>query len=158
MRLGALPGAAPTLALLGPPVLVTGCPRKGDIVPDRGLLGCVPGLASHALAPRPVRCLVDACALVGALHALLLPAYGLGGPGRGFWTAPRPVGFACALGVTARGLAESALALLAAASPAVIVRDHTSPGTSLVTAHGHGAALSSPLTGLGHGSGVGDLG
>ena len=64
-RLGALPGAAPTLALPGPPCHVTGSPGKGDVVPACGLVGRVPGLASRALAPRSVRGLVDACALAG---------------------------------------------------------------------------------------------
>ena len=58
------------------------------------------------------------------------------------------IGFARTLRVTTRGLDEKARALLAAAGPAMVVRDHVVPGTG----------RSSPLTGLGHGRGVGDLG
>ena len=132
-RLGALPGAAPALALPGPPCHMTGSPGMGDIVPARGLMGHLPSLASRALAPQAVHGLVDACALVRSLRAPPLPAYGLGGPGRSLRTAPGSVRFACALGVTARGLDERARALLAASGPAVIVRDRVVPGTSPVT-------------------------
>ena len=86
-----------------------------------------------------------------------LPACDLGSPGRGLRTAPGAVGFAHTLGVTACGLDESARVLLAAAGPAVIVRDCTVPGTGPVTVCGHGTGLSSPLTGLSHGRGVGNL-
>ena len=53
-RLGVLPGAAPTLALPGPSCHVQAVLRKGDVVPARGLVGRVAGLASRALAPRPI--------------------------------------------------------------------------------------------------------
>ena len=151
-RLGALPGAATALALPGPRSHMTGRPGKGDVVHARGLVDRVPGLASRALTPQLVRSHVDACALVGDHHALPLPMCGLGGPGRGLRTIPRAVGFDCTLGVTARGLARSTRALLAAAGPTVTVRDHTDPGT------GHGTGLSSPLSGFSHGRGVGGLG
>ena len=59
MKLGALPGAAPALAL----------PGMGDVVPTRSLIGRVPGLARRALTPRAVCGLADACALVGSFHA-----------------------------------------------------------------------------------------
>ena len=120
----------------------------GDVMPARGLVGCVPGLASRALTPQIVCGLLDVCALVGVLHAPTLPACGLG---RGLRTTPGAVSFARVLGVTARSL-------LAAAGPAVIVRDHAVRGTSPVAVRGHGTVLSSPLTGLSHGRGVGDLG
>ena len=129
-------GAAPTLTLPGPPCHMTGSLGKGDVVPAHGLVGRVPGLASSTFAPRPARGLVDACALTRALHAPLLPACGLSGPGPGpgLRTAPEAVGFARALRVTARSLDESAPALLAAAGPAVIVHNHVVPGFS----HGRG--------------------
>ena len=76
----------------------------GNVVPARGLVGRVPGLASRALDPWTVRGLVDVCALIGALHFPPLPMCGLGGPGRGLWTASWAVGFTHALGVTAHSL------------------------------------------------------
>ena len=112
---------------------------------------------SH-FALRTFHGLVDACTLVGSLHALPLLACSLSGPSHILWTAPGAVGFARALGVTAHGLDESTRALLVAVGPTVIVHAHAGPGTSLLTACGHGTGLSSPLTGLGHGSGVGGLG
>ena len=57
-RLGALLGAAPAVALPGPPFQVTGSPGKGDVKPACSLVGRVPGLESRALAPRPIRGLV----------------------------------------------------------------------------------------------------
>ena len=57
-RLGALLRATPALTLPEPSRLVMSL-GKGDVVPAHGLVGCVPGLASHTLAPRPVRGLVD---------------------------------------------------------------------------------------------------
>ena len=86
---------------------------KGVVVPVRDLVGCVTGLASCALAPRPVRGLMDAGALAWTPHTLPLPVCGLGSPGLGLWTATRPVGFAHALGMTVRGLDKYACALLA---------------------------------------------
>ena len=127
-------------------------------MPARGLLGRVPGLASHALAPRTVRDLVEACTLVGSLYALPLPTCGLGSLSHSLRTAPGAVRFTCALGVTARVLDESTRALLAAAGPAVTVRAHAGPDTGPMTVRGHWISLSSPLTGLGHWSRVGGLG
>ena len=73
-RLEVLPGGAPAFALHGPL--------------SRGLVGRVPGLASRALAPRPVR------DLARTFHAPPLPACGLGGPGLRLQTATGPVKFA----------------------------------------------------------------
>ena len=67
---------------------------KGIVVPVRGLVGLKPGLASRALAPRPVSGLVDAAAFARALHAPCLLACGLGCSGLGLWTTTGPVGFA----------------------------------------------------------------
>ena len=78
----------------------------GDVVPARGLVGRVPGLASRALDPRTVHGLVDVCALIGALHFPPLPMCSLGGPGRGLWTTSWAVGFTHALGVTAHSLSS----------------------------------------------------
>ena len=99
-------------------------------MPARGLVGCLPGLASHALATRPVRGLVDECALTGALHTPPLPLCGLS---RGLRNTSGAVGFVRALGVAICGLDESASSLRAAAGPAVIVHDHAVPGIGLVT-------------------------
>ena len=132
-RLGALPRVAPSLALPGPVCHVRAGLGKGDVVPARGLVGRVPGLESHSLAPRPVRSLVDKCTLARARHAPPLPPCG---PGRGLWTATRAVGFACTLRVIVRSLGESTRALRAAAGSAVIVRDHAVPATGRVEALG----------------------
>ena len=70
-----------------------------------------------AVAPRPVRGLVDEGALAGALHAPPLPVGGLS-----LRKATGAVGFARALSVTTRGLEESACTLLAAMGPVLIVR------------------------------------
>ena len=147
-RLGALPGAAPTLTLPGPPCHVTGSLGNGDVVPAHSLVGRMPGLASRSLASRPVRGILDECALARALHTPPLPVCSLGGPSRGLQTTPGAVGFAHALGVAVRGLDGSARALRAAAGPAVIVCDHTVPGIGPVTVHGDGTGHSSPLTGM----------
>ena len=104
-RLEVLPGGAHTFALHGPLF--------------RGLVGRVPGLASRALAPRPVRDLVDAGALARTFHAPPLPACGLG-----LQTATGPVKFA-------RGLDECARALLVVTGLGVTIRCHK--GLLLVT-------------------------
>ena len=96
----------------------------------------------------------DSCAVTEAPHAPLLPACGLGSPSCVVKTAPGAVGFARTL-LAAAGFAR---APLAAAGPTVIVRDHAVPGTGPVAIHGRGTGRSSPLTGLGHGRGVGNLG
>ena len=116
-------------------------------MPTLSLVGHVPGFTSRALAPRPIRGLVDECALAGARHAPPLPACGLGSPDHGVWTATGAVGFACALEVTVCGLDERACALWATAGSAVIVCDHAIHATG---PNGHGTGRFSPLTGPGH--------
>ena len=69
-------GPLPLSLFPGLPVTWQGL-GKGDVVPARGLVGCLPGLASHALPTRPVRGLVDECALAEALHTPPLPPCGL---------------------------------------------------------------------------------
>ena len=117
-----MPRAVPASALPEPSSHVVGSLGRGDFVPARSLVGRVPCLASHGL--------MDEGALAGALHAPPLLAGGLVVPGRGLRTATGAVGFTCALGVTVRGLNESARALLATAGPVVIVRGHTGPTES----------------------------
>ena len=90
------------LAIPGPVCLVRTVLRKGNVVPARGLVGCVAGLASRVLAPQPVCSRVDEDALAGACHAPPLPACGLGGPGRSLWAASGAVRFTHALGVAIR--------------------------------------------------------
>ena len=148
-RLGALPRAAPTVALHGPLSLKVGSLVKGVVVPVRGLVGRLSGLTSCAFTPQPVRGLVDAGSLTRALHAPPLPACGLGGPGLGLRTTTGAVGFTC---VTVCGLDEYARTLLAVTGPCVIVRGHTGPVT------GHGIGCFSPLTVHGRGIEVGSLG
>ena len=139
-EVGVLPRTAPTLALHGLLSCAIGSLVESVVVPGR-----VPGLASRALTPRTVR-----CTLAGTLHAPPLPVCGLGGPGRGLWTAISLVGFARALGVTICGLDECTCTLLAVTRPGVTVRSHTGPATG----HCH----FSPLTVRGLGIGVGGLG
>ena len=152
MGLGVLPWPAPALAFHGLLSRVVGRLVESVVVPAHGSVGCVPGLASCALAPLSVRCLVDAGALAGALHTPPLPACGLGVPYRGVRTATSHVGFAHALGVTVRCLDECARALLAVARPGMTVCGHTGPAT------GHGTGPFSPLTIRGRRRGVGSQG
>ena len=91
-RFGALPRAAPALALPKPPAHLVGSVGKGDVVPAHGLVGRMPSLVSRALAPRPVCGLFDVGTLAGALHAPPLPVGSLIIPGRGLWTATGPSG------------------------------------------------------------------
>ena len=115
-------------------------------MPAHGLIGHVPGLASHGL--------VDESALTGALHAPPLPVGGLGISSLGLQTANGVVGFTRVLGVTVRGLDASTCVLQAATGPCVIVHGHSGPATDLVTV----TSCFSPLTGLNHGIEVGGLG
>ena len=124
---------------------------KGDIVPARGLVGRVASLASRALTPWPVRGRGDECALTGACHAPPLPMCGLGGPSCGLRTATGGIGFAHALGVTVRGLNESARALRAAVGSDVIVGGHAFPTTGRERSRN----WSLPLNGPSHGREVG---
>ena len=139
-EVGGSSGATPTLALPGPVCHMQAGLGKGDVVPTRGLGGLVAGLASRSLT--------DECALAGARHA----------PGPSLRTATGAVGFAPALGVTIRGLDESARALRAAAGSAVIVCDHEVPAIGPVTICGHGTSRFSPRTGPGHVRGAGGQG
>ena len=150
-RLGILSGAAPALALPGPGCLVWMVLGKGAVVPLRGLVGRVAGLASRALAPRPIRGRMDEGALAGARHAPHLPACVLDGPGRGLRTAPGAVGFAHALGVAVRSLDESARSLRVAAGSVVTVRGHVIRVTGPVTVRLHKTGHFSSLTSPGHG-------
>ena len=70
--------------------------------------GRATGLASLTLDPRAVRRALD-----GICHAPLLPACGLGSPGRGLRTPTGPVGFSRTLGVTVCGLVKCARVRLA---------------------------------------------
>ena len=55
--------------------------------------GRVTGLVSRSHVPQTVRGVMDEGALAVTRHAPLLPVFGLGGPGRGLWTATGPFGF-----------------------------------------------------------------
>ena len=150
-RLGILPGAVPALTLPGLSCHVRVVLGKGDVLPARGLVGRVACLASRALAPCPVRGCVDEGTPAGAHHAPPLPVCGLGIPSRGLRTAPVAIGFARTLGVTVRGLNESARALRVAVGSVVTICSHAVPATSPVTVRGHRTGHFSPLTGPGHG-------
>ena len=184
--MGVLPGATPALVLPGPGCHVQAGLGKGDVMPARGLVGCMTGLASRALAPQPVHGRVDECALAGAHFAPPLPACGLGSPDCGLQTATGAIWFAHALGVTvhvldksARALGvtvhvldksalalgvtvhvldKSARALWAAAGSDVIVCGHAVPATGLVTVRGYRTDCFSLLTGPGHRGEVGGQG
>ena len=100
------------------------------------------GLASHTLATRTVRGLVDDSAIAVTLPFPLLSVCGLDDPGRRLLTATGTIEFAHALGVTIRGHDDCARVRLAIAS------GHTGPATGRVTAllfllivHGHGRGV-----------------
>ena len=125
---------------------------KGIVVSVHGLGGRVTGLESRALATWTARILVDDGALTVTRHSPLPPMCGLGGPGYGRQTATGPVGFARALGVTVRSLADCACVRLAVMRPGVTNRGHTS------LASGHATVCPFLLTVRSLGKGVGGLG
>ena len=127
-------------------------PDLAIVGPVRGLGGRVTGLASRAIATWTARILVDDGALIVTRHPPLLPMCGLSGPGRDLQTATGPVGFAHALGVTVRGLADCVCVRLAVVRSGVTSRVHTSPAT------GHVTVRPFLLTVRGLGKGVGGLG
>ena len=117
---------------------------KGVAVPVHSLEGRVTGLASHALAPRIVRGLVDDSAIAVTLPFPFLSMCGPDDPGCSLLTATGTVEFARTLGVTIRGHDDCARVCLAIAS------GHTGPATGCMTAllfflivRGHGRGVSS---------------